>query len=200
MHKETIRIGNITTSKREIIDLAKSWSAIALAFSIMFYGGFSINSKFLSVFILSAITVGLGFLLHELAHKVVAQRYGCFAEFRSFDKMLVLAIAISFFGVVFAAPGAVFISGPVGRRRNGKISAAGPITNLVLALIFLATAIYFNDKIISRYGFMINSWLALFNMIPFGNFDGAMVFKWNKTVYIGIVAISVIFMIIQGVL
>lgn len=200
MKKEIIKAGNITTSKREIFDLLKAWVAISLAFSIMFSGGLSLNFKLLYVFFLSALTVGIGFLLHELAHKVVAQHYGCFAEFRSFNQMLVLAIFMSFFGVVFAAPGAVFISGPVGRRRNGIISAAGPITNLILALIFLVFIFYFQGGTISRYGFMINSWLALFNMIPFMNFDGAKVFRWNKAVYAVIVIVSFIFMLIQGVL
>src|SRR3989339_2142764 len=130
-----IYIGKINTSEIEIRDLLKAWIAVSIAFAIIMRS--SLRLSFYEVFIVSAITVGTGFLLHELGHKFVAQRYGCFAEFRSFDMMLILAIVMSFFGFIFAAPGAVMISGPVGVRRNGKISIAGPLVNIALALIFL---------------------------------------------------------------
>ena len=82
--------------------------------------------------------MGLGFLLHQLAHKFVAQKYGCVAEFRAFDQMLYLAVGLAFFvGFIFAAPGAVMIRGYVDRRKNGIISIAGPAVNIMLAVIFL---------------------------------------------------------------
>jgi Zn-dependent protease len=115
--------------------------------------------------------------------------------------MLILALVMSFFGFILAAPGAVMISGRVDKARNGKISAAGPIVNLVLAIIFLALAFLqlpnlFKD--IAFYGFMINSWLALFNMIPFWLFDGAKIIRWNKMIYGSIVAVAFLFMLLQG--
>src|SRR3989344_1749993 len=103
----------IKTSKEEIRDLIKAWIAISIAFAIALNNPFDnpLNLFFQNL-IVAAIAVGFGFLLHELAHKVVAQRYGCWAEFRSWDLMLLVAIALAFFaGFVFAAPGAVFISG-----------------------------------------------------------------------------------------
>ena len=78
-----IYIGKINTSEREIRDLIKAWVAISIAFA-MVMKGFA-NLSFYQAFIVAAITVGTGFLLHEMGHKLVAQRYGCFAEFRSFD-------------------------------------------------------------------------------------------------------------------
>jgi len=194
-----IYIGKINTSEREIRDLIKAWIAISIAFAIVMRGFMEMN--FYELFIISAVTVGTGFLLHELGHKIVAQRYGCFAEFRSFDQMLFLAVLMSFFGFVFAAPGAVMISGPVGVKRNGKISAAGPIVNLVLALLFLwilsmqPTGML---RAISFYGFFINSWLALFNLLPFGNFDGAKVLRWDKKVYGIMVSIALVLMFLQN--
>ena len=140
-------------------------------------------------------------MLHELGHKVVAQRYGCFAEFRAFNQFLILAIIMSFFGFVFAAPGAVMINGPVGVRRNGKISVAGPLVNLALALFFLSILLIPPAgilKTIAVYGFFINSWLALFNMIPIWNLDGAKVLRWSKAVYALVVLIALSFMFLQN--
>ena len=53
-------------------------------------------------------------------------------------------------------------------------------------------------RILAFYGFFINSWLALFNMIPVWNFDGAKVLKWDKKVYGIIVAVSLLFLFMQN--
>lgn len=177
------------TSKKELTDLLEAWILISLAFGILLSRGRLFSMQMIESFLLSALTVGLGFLLHELAHKIVAQRYGCFAEFRASIKMLVIAVAMSFFGFLIAAPGAVMIHGQVSKRQNGKISVAGPIVNLALALIFLP--IYFLGDIagigiiakLGSYGVWINSFLALFNMLPFFILDGKKVLAWNKKVY-----------------
>ncbi len=185
-----IKIGPIATSETEIKDLIKAWAAISIAFAVLLGGKSVLSPEFYTAFVISSLTVGIGFLFHELGHKVVAQKYGCFAEFRSFDVMLALAVAMSFFGFVFAAPGAVMISGPVGARRNGRISIAGPLVNIALALIFLGALLLFESPLarsISFYGYTVNSWLALFNMLPFWNFDGAKILRWSRINY-GIVA------------
>ena len=188
------------TSKTEIIDITKAWIVISAAFAIVLTRGNLFSTQLLFNFLLSGLTVGIGFLFHELSHKVVAQKYGAIAEFRAFDSMLVLALAMSFLGFVFAAPGAVMIAGRnINIKRNGKISVAGPLMNLILALIFfIIMKLNFSSGIntIGQFGFMINSWLALFNMIPFWNFDGRKIFIWNKLVWVSVVAIAVIFLFI----
>ena len=68
-----IYIGKINTSEREIRDLIKAWIAISIAFAIVMRR--ILNASFYEAFIVAAITVGTGFLLHELGHKIVAQRY-----------------------------------------------------------------------------------------------------------------------------
>ncbi|MDO8642657.1 MAG: metalloprotease [Candidatus Woesearchaeota archaeon] len=171
-----------TTSNREVLDLVKAWAAISLAFGILLNHGLSLTPHFFTVLITAAFTVGVGFLLHEMGHKIVAQRYGLFAEFRSFDTMLLLAIFFSFFGFIFAAPGAVMIQGRVSREQNGKISLAGPLINVLLALLFFA-ALQATNLYALRIGLAINAMLALFNLIPFGNFDGKKIFEWNRQVW-----------------
>ena len=183
-------------SKREIFALLKSWIVISLAFAILFYD--SKNSYFI-VFLASLLTAGLGFLLHELAHKLIAQRYGFYAEFYSFDFMLLLALAFSFFGFILAAPGAVFIHGNITKKKNGIISMAGPLTNIVLAVIFLIMMKLSFFSFISEFGFRINSLLALFNMIPIMSFDGHKVLEWNKPIFTLVILIAALLVFLQFV-
>ena len=186
-----VRHRYLSTSKAELVDLLKAWVAISIAFAIVLTG-LSFRLEFFIGVAIAAITAGVGFLLHELAHKVMAQRYGCFAEFRSFDTMLLLAIVLSFLGFIFAAPGAVVISGQVTRRENGLISVVGPWVNLAIAVAFLGLNIAAPALgLVWAYGFQINTWLALFNMIPFWLLDGKKVWMWNKGVWVVTVAAAV---------
>lgn len=192
----------ITFSKIELRDLTKAWIAISIAFAIALGGGFSsiaLEVSFLMSILLAALTVGIGFLLHELGHKIVAQRYGCFAEFRADNMMLGLAIITSLFGFLFAAPGAVMIAGRVSRERNGKISLAGPLVNIILALFFMSFGLIFNQGFLGSlcaFGFFINTWLAIFNMLPLWILDGKKVWDWNKTVYIITIAFAIALLVL----
>jgi Zn-dependent protease len=162
-------------------DLILAWLVLGLAFANLL-GGLGIDSIFSAT-----VTAGLGFLLHELAHKVVAQKFGLNAEFIADYKMLALAFFGSFAGFIFAAPGAVYTRGQRNLHEQLWITAAGPLTNIFLALIFLLV-----PGQIGSYGHSINSWLALFNMIPFGPIDGKKILDASRPVYIGIVIASVL--------
>jgi len=150
----------------------------------------------------SFIAVVTGFLLHELAQKALAQKYGCWAEFRCDPRGLLFALITAFFGIVFAAPGAVYISGYITKEQNGKISVAGPLTNLLIAIAFLlalfllvalGTAGFISGLFasISYHLAYINLFLAGFNMIPFPPFDGSKVIKWNAGVYAATLALII---------
>ncbi|MCD6387605.1 MAG: hypothetical protein J7L30_04715, partial [Methanophagales archaeon] len=81
----------LRTSETEIKHLLVAWLAISLAFTIIFERTLRPHA-FALTFLISALTVGLGFVLHELAHKIVAQRYGSWSEFRAEPLMLLFAI------------------------------------------------------------------------------------------------------------
>ena len=203
---QTIKLGSIKTSRTELIDIAKAWIAISLAFAFIFSGislldgtiGRVATFSFVITLFISLFTAGIGFLLHELAHKFTAQHYGCTAEFRAFDQMLYFAVGMAaIIGFLFAAPGAVMIAGQVTRKENGIISAAGPLTNYALALVFLALEFLMPaGRIIWSSGLSINIWLGLFNMLPFWNFDGKKIWSWNPLIWGAMVACGVLFMVV----
>lgn len=126
-----------------------------------------------------------------MGHKLTAQKYKCFAEFRSFDNYLLLAFVMSFLGFVFVAPGAVMISGRVTKRTNGIISAAGPSVNFVLAILFLIVNFIVPNPV-SLYGIKINAFLGLFNMIPVWMFDGKKIWNWDKRVWSTMLVVGLI--------
>ena len=177
-------------SPAEMKDLVRAWLLLSLAFAIVF-AGFSLDFRFFVAVLTAGFTAGTGFLLHELAHKFVAQKYGCHAEFHAFDQMLWLAVLMSFFGFIFAAPGAVMIRGRINARKNGLISLAGPLTNLVLGILFAVFSLL-SPSGLFRMGVQINLWLAVFNMLPFFGLDGTKVLAWNKKVYALFLAIMLL--------
>lgn len=188
-------------SSVEVQHIGRAWLVVSLAFAVLLSDSPLFSVGFLAVFGMAAFTVGLGFLLHELSHKWLAQRYGCRAEFRAFDGMLLIALVMSFFGFVFAAPGAVFIKGNISKAKNGQVSAAGPVVNICLALVFFiagslvpfaGASPLLSD--FAAYGSRINSWLAVFNMLPFWQLDGLKVFGWSKRVYAVVMAAAVLSM------
>ena len=131
----------------------------------------------------ATVLFAMGFILHELAHKYVAQGYGLWAEFRV-NTFGVLLTAVSIVSPLkFIAPGAVVISGMADNDRMGRTAIAGPIVNVVIAMGLLVTLPALGQTMIGPavlYGAAINSFLALFNLIPFSIFDGRKIFVWNK--------------------
>ena len=174
----------------EAKEITKAWLAISIAFGILIYNSHTYRFTFGTSIIIAGITVGLGFLVHELSHRYFARKFGKHAEFRAHNGMLLIAIIMSFFGFIIAAPGAVLISGFVSKREGGIIASSGPAANLVLALIFLP--LVFIIPSIAFYGLMINAWLALFNLIPFRGFDGHRIIDWSKTIYFTMLIIAII--------
>ena len=191
---------------KEIRDLIISFIVIALAFSIL-YSNRDFNG-ILFIFPIVAIGVGAGFIFHELGHKFAAMHYGYWAEYQLWPTGLVIALVSSFFGFIFAAPGAVVIySQGMEKSENGLVSLAGPAVNIVLGLIFLGIlnslgqVTDYNGYIIALIcllGTRINFFLATFNLLPIPPLDGSKVLSWNALVWIVAFAISALLLVVYG--
>jgi Zn-dependent protease len=189
-------VANLSFSSREIRDLAAAWIALGVAFALFFAGGGQravlgiLEGGIVGPVLVSLLTAGVGFLFHEIAHKVVAVRFGQVAEFRADYGMLFLAVVSALAGFIFAAPGAVHHRGRLTAREHGLIALAGPATNAVLAAIFLPVFLIGTTvgaeflALVGSRGLIINLFLAAFNMLPFGPLDGKTVLGWSKSVFV----------------
>ena len=180
-------------SKTEINHLTLATLAFTMALAFMFSGGIlgalSDPSAFLAYGVLALITFTPGFLIHEIAHKIQARKYGCWAEFRASPSGLRFGVLLAaILGIVFMAPGAVMVAGNTTREQFGKVALAGPVSNVVLWCIGLASAVAFGgaggivDDVI-YYWMWANGILGALNMLPFGPLDGKKIKTWSDAMF-----------------
>ena len=172
----------IKSSKVELLHLSIA-TLLITAVGLSLNGYRYVSWQFLAIFISA-------FLVHELAHKFLAQAYGSWAEFRAQTYGLIVT-AISALPIMpfkFIAPGAVMI-GLSDKNKFGRVALIGPLTNLVMGFGFLFLTYYYNS--FSPYfavGSSFNGWIAMFNLMPFGGLDGQKIFDWNKLVWIAVMS------------
>lgn len=204
----------------ELRDLAIAWVGLSVAFWLFFAGGYEGLRISLDLFPgvtwtllpVSFLTVGLGVVCHELAHRTVAVWFGRAAAFRAHYGLLVLGLVVSLAGVVLAAPGGVYHRRDVPPRERGLIALAGPASNLALGVLFAvvlvlsletgsATLFRFETfepspagllLLIGLFGVPLNLLLAGFNMLPVGPLDGGKVYMWHTWVYVLVAVPSVV--------
>lgn len=185
--------GKIRFSRKEGVHIILALAVLIFAFFMVLTYSIRPLTTEETIYYLSAASIAVitGFLLHELAHKFLAQRYGAWAEFRVFPLGLIVAVFFALFtSLVFAAPGAVYIQGRITKEQNGLISLAGPALNLGFGVACLALLLVFPLEILFIVAW-INLFLAVFNLIPFGPFDGAKVFRWSIGVYVLVMGAAV---------
>ena len=193
----------------ELRDLVVSALLLAVAFGIAFSGGleaFSEPRGLVEAILIALIGVSLGFVLHEIAHRLVARRYGFFAEYVMWPAGLLIALAGSLFGFIFAAPGAVMIhprmdAGGVAfptKEKSGIISVAGPVMNIGLAIVFLILD-QIRPALIFSLGSLVNAWLATFNLIPLGPLDGTKILAWSKGVWALLLVLAIALLVTRWI-
>ncbi len=190
-------------SKTELKNIALAVGVLILALTLVLWNRDIVSLPFTVT--LAIMAVFLGFFSHEMAHKVLARRYGCWAEFRADIRGLGFALLLSFLGFLFAAPGAVYIMGRVSKEQNGKISIVGPASNLVIALAclpFLDLWGFGLPGVVASIAFSLyffNTFLAVFNMVPIPPLDGSKIWMWNKPIYIVCMTAAVLMFILAWI-
>jgi Zn-dependent protease len=177
---------------------------MGVAVSMGFFSNFFGSNYALDYATLAAFTIALtaSFFIHEIAHKVIAQREGFWAEFRlTFTGAILtlLSVISPLFKVI--SPGAVMVAGFADRKLMGKISVAGPVANIVLSALFIAGGL-----VLTPYAPVLvlvaafNAWTAVFNLIPFGILDGYKIFLWNKKIWALAFAASLVLTVLSYLL
>ena len=138
------KVGNF--SNTEIMHLAVAMIILTISFAFIFTNGircaFLYPWAFIFLLLPSFIAVATAFLCHELGHKFLAQKYGYWAEFRYHLLYLLLGLGLAaMVGFLIVGPGAVYIRGSPTREENGKLSAAGPGINTIIATILVPIVI-----------------------------------------------------------
>ena len=144
--------------------------------------------------LISFTAVLTAFFVHEMSHKFIAIKYGYPAAFRKWNLGLIIALLSSFFGIIFAAPGAVYIYGYPSRRENGIISSAGPVSNIIIGFIFLFLSFvtkHFIALLFFRYIAQLNFFLSFFNLLPIPPMDGLKILTWRIEIYISLMILSI---------
>lgn len=181
-------------TKDELRDLTIAFLVLSFCFAISSVG---IDAHgIVSILPIVMVGVGVGIILREVGQKFAAIKCGCRAEFKLWPIGLLIAFVTSFFGFVFAMPGEVkTYADNITDEMNGKISVAGPMANILLAVIFIVIAaliypfkaysgIFELIYLIGTVGFSVNGFLATFNLLPIYSLDGTKVLKWNIGIWI----------------
>lgn len=138
------------------------------------------------------IIAGISFLVQQLAHKLSAEKYNCYAEYVLWPKCLLFTIVLIFLtngNIMLAAPGFVAISTAyftrlgfkytqITQEEFGKIAATGPLANMGLAMIFKIFSPI--NPIVINQAITINCWMALSNMLPIPPLPGSRVLSWSR--------------------
>lgn len=192
-------------SERETRDLLISWVVLSISFAILLGNGIpglirGRSELLTNPFLIpqTLVIVGTAFVLHELAHKYMAQNYGLWAEYRKWNQGLMLAFFLSLTGFfLFAAPGAVMIMSRYSDPEiEVKTSIAGPITNIAVGITALVLRTGGILPVFMTYLAAINFFLAMFNMFPIPPMDGSKVFRHNPTTWIIVFGAAVVLLFI----
>ena len=203
--------GRVSTSRTEILQIAIAFVVLTFDLVLLLSGSGTIfgTNTTSSVFLVSptivlvAATAALtGFLLHEVAHKIVAQRRGFWAEFRYSILGLAISVFTAILGFLLAAPGATVVGGMNDRGEWGRTALAGPSLNLVFGATFYGAALVTFYAGAPAFFWLlllafINSWFAAFNLIPIGLLDGAKVMHWSKGLWAGVFVLALAMAIVS---
>lgn len=172
---------------REFIHMSLSVVLVTLVgISLIGYSTILFVNPFLLLLYITGFA--LSYLMHELAHRLVARRNNVKAYFKldPIGSLLTLVSAIPMLPIKFIAPGAVVLATPTTMRVVGSTAFWGPATNIILSTILYISSFIFRPIFLSPQFSTIllilakfNAFIAFFNLLPFGPLDGLKIIRWS---------------------
>ncbi|PLC67322.1 peptidase M50 [Thermoproteus sp. CP80] len=172
----------------EAVDFLLAIASVAVAYLLNF------NNPIAGI-LLPTTAVAIAIVPHELAHRQIARRRGCWSRFALYRPGFLVTLIVNGLVGIFARGPVLFISGytliscySYTREDDGLISLAGPATNMAVALLSLALLSLPVELGLLTAQFLIylmrlNSFVAFFNLLPLGPLDGAKIFRWNIPIW-----------------
>lgn len=165
------------------------------------------------LFLLVTAIVSIAVIPHELAHRWSARRMGCYSRYvlSPFGLVITLISALPFIPLKIIMVGFTLVVpityDPVFLRKlNGIVSYMGPLTNIIIASASLATyallgKLGFYSLLLNfflLYSVYINSWIAIFNLLPIPPLDGSKIIIWKPMLWIVTLLFSIGLYILAG--
>ncbi|MBI4150484.1 hypothetical protein HY488_03700 [Candidatus Woesearchaeota archaeon] len=139
----------------------------------------------------------LAFLVHQSAQRIVALSVGFKLEYRIWMYGIIIGLALTIVSrgkLWLLAPGGIIAYHLVGHRIGsfryglnywplGMIGLVGPLSNLVLAMVFKLLLLLAPTNVLLQQAMVFNIWFALFTILPIPPLDGSHLFFASRLMY-----------------
>lgn len=170
---------------RELLSLIIATLVVALAFSFPYTFQGTVTALLIA---------SLVYMPHELAHKFTAHFSGFHATFKLHWPGLVITLlsALPYMPFRLVFPGYVAVEG-IGSnaKTEGKIAAAGPLTNLALCFPLALLPSFYSRELL-----FASALVSTLNLLPLHPLDGSKIIKWNIGLWALLIIISIILILI----
>jgi Zn-dependent protease len=169
-------------SSREMLVIGISAFIFAVAFIIQDH----LDLDLVTVLIFVCVG-GITTILHDLAHKYGAYRYGCITEYKVWGLgTFTMLFTAWLFGNAFAKPSRTLVRSEkiLSPEKAAIIKLAGPLMSLGVAIVFLfLIPLGGLFAFAGSTGFSMNLLNSVFSLVPVKPNDGVEVYTWNKLVW-----------------
>ena len=179
-------------SASEVLIIEVAVIMVALAFILADRAELNLQTVIIYI-IVGAVSV----VLHDFAHRYFATKHGHDADTQFWGLGTVIMFVTAWlYGNAFAQS----YRNLVQREKEdepyemGIEMVAGPVVSIILMVLFLAmTALGGIWTIAGGVGFTINLITAVYSLMPIETMDGGAIWKWNRTIYLGLFIPMIIF-------
>lgn len=182
-------------SRSEQLFLLISILAMAFIVGFRFEGDKFVLGTFLNNFAISLVAVVVAVFAHESAHRIFGLNMGYKTEFKPFIYGLLAGVILAFMTdghFIFLAYSGVLLNIMEKHRLGyfryhlgyfdlGKASLAGPLTNLLIAIVVKSMG--FLPQPVAEKLILVNVLFAITNVLPIPPLDGANIMYASKTAY-----------------